>query len=120
MTEVRTPVEIAVAFIEAFARRDMVAVAAHLAENVVFESPRVTVRGAESFLQAVGQFAQAVTGVRIVSALGDDREAMIMYDMETGPFGTLRSVDRIVVQDGKIISDILVFDTYEVRKATEG
>jgi hypothetical protein len=42
---------------------------------------------------------------------------MIMYDMATAPFGTIRAVDHVVVRDGRIVSDILVFDTFEVRKA---
>ena len=42
---------------------------------------------------------------------------MIMYDMTTGPVGTLRAAEYLVVRDGKITSDTLVFDTHEVRKA---
>jgi hypothetical protein len=38
--------------------------------------------------------------------------------MATGPFGTLRAVDPLVVRDGRIVSDTLVFDTYEVRMAS--
>jgi hypothetical protein len=41
----------------------------------------------------------------------------VVYDMRTAPFGTIRAVDHLVVRDGRIVSDNLVFDTYEVRKA---
>jgi hypothetical protein len=57
--------------------------------------------------------------VQIHAVLGDDEKAMISYDMATGPFGTLRAVDHLVVRDGRIIADMLVFDTYEVRRAME-
>jgi hypothetical protein len=117
MAEPTTPADVATAFIEAFARNDMTAVGRYLAADVVFESPRVTVKGPAGVQEAMGQFARAVTGVEIVAVLGDDEQAMIMYDMETEPFGTLRAVDHLVVRDGKITSDVLVFDTYEVRKA---
>ncbi|MGW3352148.1 nuclear transport factor 2 family protein [Nonomuraea rubra] len=118
MNTSKTPAEIAVAFIEAFGRRDLAAVSLHLAEDVVFESPRGTIEGASAVVEAIGQFAEVVAAVKILSVLGNDEEAMIMYDMVTGPFGTLRAADHLAVRDGRIISDRLVFDTYELRKAT--
>ncbi|MFI6296010.1 nuclear transport factor 2 family protein [Nonomuraea sp. NPDC050790] len=113
-----TPAEIATLFVEAFARRDVDAMAGHLADDVVFESPRGTIEGAAPVLAAMGQFAEVVAGVQILSVLGDGEQAMIMYDMVTGPFGTLRAADHLVIRDGRIVSDRLVFDTYELRKAT--
>lgn len=117
MPDQHTPAEIAVAFIEAFGRGDMDGVAARLAEDVVFTSPQVRLAGAGAVLAAVGEFARAVDGVDIVAVVGDGEQAMIMYDMRTVPFGTLRAVDRLVVSGGRITSDTLVFDTYEVRRA---
>jgi limonene-1,2-epoxide hydrolase len=119
MSEHRTPAEVASAFIEAFGRRDMTAIAGFLADDVAFESPRVALTGAEPVLAAMGEFAQVVTGVSVLAVVGDDERAMIMYDMATGPFGTLRAVDHLMVRDGRIVSDTLVFDTYDVRKAME-
>ena len=117
MGDHRTPAEVATTFVEAFGRGDMAAVARVLAEDVAFESPRVALEGAEPVLAAMGEFAQAVTGVSVLAVVGDDERAMVMYDMATGPFGTLRAVDHVVVRDGRIVADTLVFDTYEVRKA---
>lgn len=111
------PVDIARAFVEAFGRRDIDAMARHVADDIAFESPRASAQGAEAFLEAAGQFAQLVDGVRIIAAFGDHERALIMYDMETGPFGTLRAADHLVVRDGRIHEDLLVFDTYEVRTA---
>lgn len=108
--------ELAVAYIEAFGRCDLDAVAALLADDVVFESPRTKASGAAAVTAAIGEFARGVTGVDIVDAFGDDESAVIMYDMETGPSGTLRAVDRIVVRDGRIVSDTLVFDTRALER----
>ena len=120
MSEHHTPADMASAFVEAFGRGDMTAVAGFLADDVIFQSPRVALTGAGPVLAAMGEFAQVVTGVSVLAVVGDDDErAMIMYDMATGPFGTLRAVDHLVVRDGRIVSDTLVFDTYEVRKAVE-
>lgn len=111
------PVDVARAFVEAFGRRDMAAVARYVADDIAFESPRAKANGAEGFLEAAGQFAQIVTRIDVIAAFGDNERALIMYDMETGPFGTLRAADHLVIRDGRIHEDTLVFDTYEVRMA---
>jgi ketosteroid isomerase-like protein len=114
-----TPADVASAFVEAFGRGDMEAVAGFLADDVAFESPRVALTGAGPVLAAMAEFAQVVTGVSVRAVVGDHERAMVMYDMATGPFGTLRAVDHLVVRDGRIVADTLVFDTYKVRKAME-
>ncbi|MFB4317793.1 nuclear transport factor 2 family protein [Actinomadura sp. 21ATH] len=119
MAERGTAVDVATVFIKAFGTGDMATVTECLAEDVVFQSPRVRLEGAEAVTAAIGRFAQVVTGVDIIAALGDAEQAMVVYNMRTGPFGTLRTVDHLVVRDGKIVSDVVVFDTYEMRKAEE-
>jgi hypothetical protein len=37
--------------------------------------------------------------------------------MKTGLFGTLRAADYFVIRGGKSESNMLVFDTHDVRKA---
>jgi SnoaL-like protein len=119
VNEHHTPAEVASTFVEAFGRRDMMTVAGLLADDVAFESPRVALEGAGPVVAAMGEFAQVVTGVSVLAVVGDDEQAMVMYEMATGPFGTLRAVDHLVVRDGRIVADTLVFDTYEVRRAME-
>lgn len=106
---------VATGYIEAFGRGDLAAIRGYLADDVVFESPRVAVRGADEVAAAVAEFAGVVTGVTIIAAVGDERQAMIIYDMATRPFGTIRAVDHLVVEDGQITSDTLVFDTSPLR-----
>lgn len=112
-----TPAEVAEAFVEAWGRRDMETVAGWVADDIAFESPMTRLTGAEAFLAAAGQFAQAVTGVDVIAVVGDDQRAMVMYDMPTVAFGTLRAADYVLVEDGKITADKLVFDTHAVRQA---
>ncbi|GAB3752115.1 nuclear transport factor 2 family protein [Microlunatus parietis] len=119
MTEHSPATATAVAFIEAFAAKDLTKLAGYCADDIVFESPRVKITGAPDVAEAMGQFAQAVASIDIIAAYGDDEHAVIMYDMQTGPFGTIRAADHFVVRDGKIISDQLVFDTYELRRFEE-
>lgn len=120
LTGTPLPADIAVAFIEAFGRNDMTTLASYLAEDVKFESPMADLSGAGAVTEAIGQFAQTVSAVQIITSVGDHERAVIMYDMETGPFGRLRAAEHLVIRDGKIASDQLVFDTHEVRKLTQG
>jgi hypothetical protein len=106
-----------VAYIEAFGRRDMAAAGQYVANDIQFQSPMTQLSGAEAYLEAVGQFAQAVAGIEIISAAGDEQQALIMYEMKTVPFGVLPAADHFVVVDGKITVNRLVFDTYPVRAA---
>ncbi|MEV4016766.1 nuclear transport factor 2 family protein [Nonomuraea angiospora] len=102
-----------------FRRHDLAAMSRHVAPDVVLESPRGTIEGAPAVLEAIGGFAEAVTEVKILSVLGGSDEAVIMYDMVTRFFGTLRAADHLVIRDGRIAADRLVFDTYELRKAAD-
>lgn len=113
------PVDVATSFIEAFGSGHLDTLAGYLADDIVFESPRVRLTGARPVLAAMGEFAKAVQGVDIIAALGDQRQAVVVYDMKTAPFGTIRAVDYLVIRDGKIQSDTLVFDTYALRKAEQ-
>jgi SnoaL-like protein len=117
--EPRTPVEVAIAFTEAWTSHDMDTAARYVAEDVVFEGPMTQNAGVIAFIDGLGRFAQAVTGLQILAVLGDEERAMIMYDLTTGPFGTLRAAEDLVVSDGEIIRDRLVFDTHTVRRARE-
>lgn len=116
-TATNAPREVAKAFIEAWAAGDMDTVAGYLADDAQFRGPLASAEGADEVLRTIGPFAELVTDVTVIAAVGDDERAMVMYDMTTAPFGVLRAVDCVVVSDGKIKSDTLVFDTHEVRKA---
>jgi hypothetical protein len=114
-----TPVDVAIAFTEAWTSRDMTTAASYVAEDVAFEGPLTQNDGRHAFMEGLSQFAQVVTGCEILAAVGDDERAIIMYELTTGPFGTLRAAEDLVISGGKIGHDTLVFDTYEVRKARE-
>lgn len=107
----REPAAVAREFVEAFGRRDIAAVEGLLAAEVTFQSPRVRLTGAPTVGAAMGEFAQMVTGVTVLAVMQDGDRACIVYDMATGPFGTLRAVDLLTVVAGKITEDLLVFDT---------
>jgi hypothetical protein len=120
MAEYATTVDIAPAFTEAWTSHDMDTAARYLAEDVVFDGPVNRTRGKNAYIEALNRFAQAVAGLQMLAAFGDDRQALIMYDVTTSPFGTLTCAELLMFRDGKIGTDLLTFDTYPMRKAQGG
>ena len=89
MNEHSTPTAIAGVFTEAWTSHDMETAATYLADDVVFDGPITHTKGKQAYIEALSRFAGAVTGVTILAAFGDETQAIIMYDLATGPFGTL-------------------------------
>jgi hypothetical protein len=119
MPEHLTPVNVAIAFTEAWTSHDMTTAASYVGEDVVFEGPMSQAAGAEAFIDGLSRFAQMVKGLKVIAALGDEERAIIMYDLATGPFGRLRAAEDLVIRDGKITGDTLVFDTHPIREARD-
>ena len=119
MPEHRTPADVAIAFTEAWTSHDMDTAARYVADDVVFEGPLSQATGITEYIEGLSQFAQAVTGLEILAVVGNDERAMIMYEVTTGPFGTLRAAEDFVISGDKITRDTLVFDTHAVREARE-
>jgi SnoaL-like domain len=115
-----SPVELALAFTEAWTGHDLTTAAGYLSDDVVFDGPMNHTAGADAYVEGLAAFARAVTGMRVVAALGDDHQALIMYEVDTAPFGTLTCAEHLTIRDGKIHADRLTFDTAAVRKAGAG
>jgi len=88
-------VEIARAHLEAWTNHDLEAARGNLAEDVQFFSPAANLVGIDEYMDAprgLAQFAKQVVpgSLRVVAAMGDDRNALIMYEVATegGPVGS--------------------------------
>jgi hypothetical protein len=117
VTEGTTPLAVGVAFTRAWTSHDLATAATYVADDVVFDGPLSYATRVEAYMAGLAAFAQTVTGVQILAAFGDDEQGLIMYEVTTGPFGTLRCAEHFTVKDGKIQTDKLTFDTYTVRLA---
>jgi SnoaL-like domain len=80
--------------LEAWTNHDLDAARRNLAEDVQFYSPAANLVGIEAYMdgpRGLAQFAKQVvpSSLRIIAATGDDRNALIMYEVRTqgGPFG---------------------------------
>jgi hypothetical protein len=88
-------VAIARAHLEAWTNHDLEAARGNLAEDVQFISPAANLVGIEEYMDAprgLAQFAKQVVpgSFRVIAAMGDDRNALIMYEVSTegGPIGS--------------------------------
>jgi hypothetical protein len=88
-------VAIARAHVEAWTNHDLDAARGNLAEDVQFFSPAANLAGIDEYMDAprgLAQFAKQVVpgSLRVIAAMGDDRNALIMYEVSTegGPIGS--------------------------------
>ncbi|MEP6753667.1 MAG: nuclear transport factor 2 family protein [Candidatus Dormiibacterota bacterium] len=87
-------VTLARAHLEAWTNHDLDTAQRNLAEDVQFFSPAGNFVGINEYMDAprgLAQFAKQVVpgSLRIIAAAGDERNALIMYEVRTegGPFG---------------------------------
>jgi hypothetical protein len=91
-----------------------------LAPTLKVEVPINDYPTAESFAQAIRGFGEMVTGVELLSEMGHDNEAMLLYDMQADGLGQLRVAEHFTVADGKIVRLRQIHDTAPVRAAGLG
>jgi ketosteroid isomerase-like protein len=88
-------VAVARAHLEAWTNHDLDTVRRNLADDVQFFSPAANLAGIDEYMDAprgLTQFAKQVVpgSLRVIAAMGDDRNALIMYEVSTegGPIGS--------------------------------
>jgi hypothetical protein len=88
-------VALARAHLEAWTNHDLDRVRINLAEDVQFFSPAANLVGIDEYMDAprgLAQFARQVVpgSLRVIAAMGDERNALIMYQVSTegGPLGS--------------------------------
>ena len=106
------PLDVARAFTRAWTSGDLDAAASYVADDVVFDGPLQQSTGAKPYIDGLTKLACEVTGVRMIAEFGNDAEALLMYDLHTGPWGTLTCAKHLRVRNGKIIGDQLTFDSF--------
>lgn len=107
MTTPSTPRDIAMTFTQAWAHQDFNRAATFLADDVDFTGPSGHVTGKQEYMTALHPFAVDVTGINFICALGDDEQAVLVYEATTTRQGTGTFAEWLVIRDGKIVSDRL-------------
>jgi ketosteroid isomerase-like protein len=118
-------VALARAHLEAWSNHDLDGARANLAAEVEFFSPAGHMVGVDEYMDAprgLAQFAKQVVpgSLKVIAAMGDDRNALIMYQVDTegGPIGakTFPSAQTWVLDEhGKIKVERIV--SYSVARA---
>ncbi len=86
--------EVVRAYHDAWTRKDYARANVLLAGTLAVEVPVNDYPTAESFAAAVESFGSIVSNVELLAAMSDGNEAMLLYDLEAGPVGTLRVAEH--------------------------
>lgn len=104
---------IAAAFLDAWTARDLEKAGHYLADGFVFDGPVAHYRSAQEFLAGSKAFVEKISPAwRKVSAFGDDREALLLYDLFFLTGAAMRIADHYTVSNGKIQTETILWDTH--------
>jgi SnoaL-like domain len=102
---------VAVAFLDAWTAGDFEQARIRLADDFAFDGPVAHYRSADEFLAGSAPFvAQIKPGWTKVSAFGNDREALLLYDLQLRAGQPMRVADYHVVRGGRIQAETILFD----------
>jgi hypothetical protein len=73
--------------------------------------------GRDDFADAVARFGGLADQVDLLAEFGSTTQALLLYDMHTQPFGTLRVAEHFTIGDGLIRRIRHVHDTAALRPA---
>jgi len=97
-------------FLHSWARSDTAAFSDYLAPQLDFRSPRARLTD-QAAIEAMAEFSRVVSSVDVISAAENGEDVLVLYDMHTAPFGTIRTLDHYRVVDGRIAALEVLFDT---------
>jgi ketosteroid isomerase-like protein len=110
MTE-SSALALASTFLDAWTAGDVDTARSVLADDFAFDGPVAHYRSAAEFLAGSRDF---VAGIRPVwtriCAFGDDREALLLYDLHLRSGQPMRIADHHVVRQGQIQAERILFD----------
>ena len=107
--------EVVRAYHDAWARKDYAQATALLAGTLAVEVPVNDYPTTESFAAALERFGSMVSNVELLAAMSDGNEAMLLYDLEAGPVGTMRVAEHFTVDRDKITRIRQIHDTAALR-----
>lgn len=111
MADATSPaLRVALAYHEAWTRKDLDSAMAYISEDIVCEAPAGRIEGAEAYRAFMAPFVQMLVDSSMIAAFGDERTAVVMYDTETVPVKSAPGAECVTVLDGKITYSRFVFD----------
>jgi hypothetical protein len=80
------------------------------ADDIVVDAPGVHLEGRAAFRDFEESFLPMITGATLAAAFGDERTALLMYDIATVPVPSNYAAAYATVAAGKITALRIVFD----------
>ena len=102
---------------EAWTRRDFVTAARCLASDLATDVPLNAYVGRDDFVAALTGFASLVGDVNLIVELANEDQVLLVYDMHSERYGTIRVAEHFTVDDGQIQQIRHVHDTVALRAA---
>lgn len=114
------PRDIALAYIDACAHRDLDAVAPLLAPDMTFVGPGRTLTGAREYLAILRRLGPIWVASEVKKTFTDGPEVCVIYDLVTSTAaGAVPIVEWLRIERGVITSVTLLFDRVAFRPATD-
>lgn len=111
-----TALSVASAYHRCWTEGDVDNAARYLDDGLSVEVPVNSYPTKAAFVTALGFTRRMTSKIEVLSKLGGDGEAMILYDMSL-PFGLMRVAEHFSVSRGKITRIRQVHDTHALRAA---
>jgi hypothetical protein len=110
---------VALAYFEAWTSKDLDGAMAFVADDIVCEAPAGRIEGAAGYRAFLGPFLNIVTGSGLIAAYGDERTALVMYDVATVPVPSAPGAECVTVVDGRITHSRFLFDRLPFEQARQ-
>jgi hypothetical protein len=104
-------------YFDAWTGKDFAGAGALLDDSLTVEGPLAGYENLGSFTPALADFGSLVSAAKLLAAMSDRDEAMLLYDLQVEGLGPLRVVEHFTVADGKITHIRQILDTVAVRAA---
>lgn len=100
-------------YVNAIANRDVAKILSVSADDIKCSSPLGQLQGIAAFRGFHEGFAKMLKKVTVLAAFGgdDDERAVIVYNAETHPVPSSLVTELIIVQDEKIVSTEVIYDS---------
>ncbi len=110
---------VALAYLDAVAKKDLERVAALVDPNVRFVSPATTIHGARDLLAAFRTIGAVHVRSDVKRVFSDGDEVCVIYDFVTDTAGALPTVEWLRVEQGRVRSINLYYDQVPWLKLRE-
>jgi ketosteroid isomerase-like protein len=112
--------QVAEAFFAAWTRKDFDRARSLLHDDLSFRGPIDTFTDADSYLRAIRQLSQIVTGAHRRKIFVDGDDVCVLYDLNTIPVPRSPTAEWYQVREGRIASIQVYFDARPFAALVEG